>query len=160
LLRQLVRRHPVGVVADRNAAGDLDPPDRTRGQVLRVQDEELGLLTPIIADDKGRQIQNGRYVFNPTYSQNLNSGRLKPYHRLDVRIDHFINYSWGFGNIFVEMLNVYLRDNPVNMSWNQARPISRTNPSIQNDFGTLESSTGDGKKIKFPLINFGLEVQF
>ncbi|HNJ35302.1 MAG TPA: TonB-dependent receptor, partial [Leptospiraceae bacterium] len=84
-------------------------------------------FTPIIADDKGRQIQNGRYVFNPTYSQNLNSGRLKPYHRLDVRIDHFINYSWGFGNIFVEMLNVYLRDNPVNMSWNQARPISRTN---------------------------------
>ncbi len=116
--------------------------------------------TPIVKDDGGRQIQNGRYVFNPVYSTELESGRLKPYHRLDVRIDRFMNYGWGFGNVFVEMLNVYLRDNPVNLDWNQSRPISRTNPSIQNDFGTLETSTGDGRRVKFPLINFGLEVQF
>lgn len=115
--------------------------------------------TPIVGDDGGRQVQNNRYVFNPVYSPLTNSGRLKPYHRLDIRVDRFQNYPWGYGNVFVEVLNVYLRDNPVNLDWNVARPVSRTNPSIQNDFGTLESSR-DGKKTKFPLFNFGIEVQF
>lgn len=116
--------------------------------------------TPITGDDGGRQIQNGRYIFNPVYTDLKYSGRLKPYHRLDVRVDRFMNYPWGYGNFFLELLNIYLRDNPTNLNWDVARPISRTNPGINYDFGTLESSTGDGKKVKFPLFNIGVEVQF
>ncbi len=115
--------------------------------------------TPVIGDDGGRTVNNGRVIFDPVFSDVVNSKRLEPYHRLDVRVDRFVNYDWGFGNVFLELLNVYLRDNPTSESWTAARPYSRTNPAVQYDFGTLVWRQG-GSRIKFPLFNFGTEIQF
>ena len=116
-------------------------------------------FTPIIGDDAGRTVNNGRVIFDPVFSDVRNSRRLEPFHRLDIRVDRFINYGWGFGNVFLEVLNVYLRDNPTGENWTAARPFSRTNPAIQNDFGTLVIPAGSNQ-IKIPLVNFGTEIQF
>lgn len=116
-------------------------------------------FTPIIGDDAGRTVNNGRVIFDPVFSDVTNSRRLEPYHRLDIRVDRFIHYGWGFGNVFLEVLNVYLRDNPTGEVWTAARPFSRTNPRIQNDFGTLIVPAGKNQ-IKIPLVNFGTEIEF
>lgn len=119
------------------------------------------LFTPVTDDNGGRTISNGRVVFDPVYDETRkNTQRLKPWHRLDIRVDRFFNYSWGFGNYFFEVLNAYVRDNPTTIGWDDARPISLTNPYVVNDFGTLEAPGPNGKKVKSPLINFGIEVQF
>jgi len=116
--------------------------------------------TPIIGDDGGRQRNNDRVIFDPVFSQYVNSARFAPYHRLDLRIDRFLHYEWGFGSVFLEALNVYLRQNPTGESFSHARPFSGTNPSPQYDFGLLEYQIDSKRKLRFPLINFGVEVQF
>ncbi|MCB1165867.1 MAG: TonB-dependent receptor plug domain-containing protein [Leptospiraceae bacterium] len=117
-------------------------------------------FTEIIGDDGGLQSNNGRPIFDPIYSTRRNELRLKPYHRLDIRIDRFFNYEWGFGNVFVEALNLYLRDNPGGYSWDEAQPFSKANPSVTPEFGNLVVPSGQGQGLRIPLINFGIEVQF
>ncbi|MBI3396015.1 MAG: TonB-dependent receptor [Spirochaetia bacterium] len=117
-------------------------------------------FTPIINDDGAPQSNGGRPIFNPVYSAQTNSGRLKPYHRLDIRVDRFFNYEWGFGNVFVEIINAYIRDNPTGQDWSRSEPVSRTNPSIQYDFGSLNIPAGPNRVVKSPLFNVGVEVQF
>jgi hypothetical protein len=116
--------------------------------------------TPIINDDGGLYKNAGRTVYDPVYSKDLFSKRYPEYHRLDLRLDRFFNYSWGQGNFFVEALNVYLRDNQTGLSWSSARPYSATNPSPSMDFGLLRLPAGDGKGYKMPLLNIGIEMNF
>jgi hypothetical protein len=116
--------------------------------------------TPIIGSEDPIILSNARYQFAPIYSKLKNSQRAPPYHRMDIRIDRFVNYEWGFGNVFVEVLNVYLKDNPESYSYSQGRPFSRTNPEPVNDFAMLEFPMGNGSKMKVPLFNVGLEVKF
>lgn len=52
-----------------------------------------------------------------------------------------------------------MRDNPEGMSFDSARPVSGSNPSIDNAFGNLEFENG-GKRYRIPLVNIGLEVKF
>jgi len=115
--------------------------------------------TPITGDDGGRTLSNGRVMFNPEYSDYRNSQRVKPFHRLDFRVDRFFNYSWGYGNFFFEALNLYLRKNVTGMGWSNGSPYSRTNPSEQYDFGLLQIPSGK-KRYLVPLFNLGLEVKF
>ncbi len=118
--------------------------------------------TPIIGNEDGYRISNGRVVFNPVYSRLTNSERLKPYHRLDIRIDHFIHYEWGYANIFFEALNVYMRENPNNLAWSTGRPYSATNPSETYDLigSDLRMPSGNGSVTRIPLFNVGLEMKF
>ena len=119
------------------------------------------VFTPIIGDDGGTRRNSGRAVFNPDYDElAVNTRRLKPYHRLDIRVDRFLNYTWGFGNVFFELLNVYLRKNPEGVNFDRARPYSVTNPTIQNGFGNLEVPAGKDRAYRIPLLNFGIEVKF
>ncbi len=118
-------------------------------------------FTPIIGDDGGRTRNGGRTIFNPKYDEQLAyTRRLSPYHRLDIRVDRFLNYPWGFGNIFVELLNVYLRKNPEGINFDRARPYSVTNPSVADGFGNLEVPAGKGRAYRIPLLNLGIEVKF
>jgi len=94
------------------------------------------------------------------YSDRENELRLKPYHRLDIRIDRFFNYEWGYGNVFFEALNIYLRDNPGGLSWDERRPYSATNPQISAEFGNLVIPAGSKFGTRVPLFNFGVEVMF
>ena len=116
--------------------------------------------TPITGNEKGVRLDSGRVIFNPKYSTLTNSERLPPYHRLDVRVDHFVHYEWGYGNVFVEVLNVYMKENPEDLSWSTSRPFSETNPTANPSFSSLEFSNGNGTKTKVPLFNIGLEVKF
>ena len=113
--------------------------------------------TPITGDDGGlfsNPANDVRY-WNPKYSKDKNSKRFAPYHRLDIRIDKFLNYEWGYMNMFVEIINFYTRENQTGESFNNTQPYSTTNPSPSYDFSTLQS----GSAI-IPLINIGLEARF
>ena len=65
-----------------------------------------------------------------------------------------------FGNVFIEALNIYLRDNPGNYSFDESQPFSKANPSVTPEFGNLVIPTSSGQGLRVPLINFGVEVQF
>ena len=115
--------------------------------------------TQITGDDGGKFSNNGRKVYLPEYSDGINYQRLRPYHRLDIRIDRFFNYSWGYGNFFFEALNVYVRKNPAGFQWSSSRPYSATNPEEFYDFSYLNVPAGK-KVLRVPLFNVGLEVKF
>ena len=115
--------------------------------------------TPIINSDDGTKRAHNRVIFDPEFSKLENSARLKPYHRLDFRIDRFINYGWGFGNVFLEILNVYMRNNPEGLQYSRSLPYSASNPTIQDAFGNL-AIPYKSKYYRIPLFNFGIEVQF
>ncbi len=115
--------------------------------------------TPIVGDDGGQQFNRGRRIFDPKFSDLKNSQRLKPFHRLDIRIDRFFNYEWGYGNFYFEMLNVYLRRNEESIDYDSARPFSATNPETAYDFLLLEQKVGD-KKYTLPFFNIGIEMKF
>ena len=115
--------------------------------------------TQIIGDDGGKFSNNGRTIYANKDSDGINYHRLRPYHRLDIRIDRFFNYSWGYGNFFFEALNVYVRKNPSGIVWSSARPYSATNPQESYDFSYLTVSAGD-KLVRIPLFNVGMEVKF
>lgn len=116
--------------------------------------------TPIVGDDGGQQVNNGRIIFDPVFSNLKNSERLGPSHRLDIRIDRFLNYEWGFGNVFLELINVYVRKNPQGMGFNRAMPYSLSNPTTAYAFDYLQIPEGKGKSRRIPLFNFGIEMQF
>ncbi len=115
--------------------------------------------TKIIGDDGGRQQNRGRRIYDPVFSQYRNGERLPDYHRLDLRIDRFLNYSWGYGNIFFEMLNVYARQNETGRNWDRSRPYSATNPTISYDFLLLQQEIGTRRAL-IPFFNMGIEVKF
>jgi hypothetical protein len=119
--------------------------------------------TPIVGDDGGqfKNPANNQIFWNPTYSNNpysadyTNSRRQIPYHRLDIRIDRFLSYEWGFMNLYLELINIYVRRNKQDENFDTTRPYSRTNPLGSSDFYLFNT----GKTIS-PFINIGLEVRF
>ncbi len=53
---------------------------------------------------------NGKFIYLPIYGE-TNSGRLPPYHRLDLRVSKSFRFkNWGLG-VFLELLNTYNRKN-------------------------------------------------
>lgn len=115
--------------------------------------------TRIIGDDGGRTQNRGRTIYEPVFSRYRNGERLPEYQRLDFRVDRFLNYSWGYGNVFFEMLNVYVRKNQIDVEWDRRRPYSATNPSPTYDFLLLQQDAGD-QRVIFPFFNVGVEVKF
>ena len=119
--------------------------------------------TPAIGDDGGifKNPINNQTYWNPKYSDNpysadyVNSRRQKPYHRMDIRIDKFLNYEWGYMNVYLEIINVYMRRNANQESFSNAAPFSKTNPSKQYDFFTLQAGS-----VLIPFYNMGLELRF
>lgn len=115
--------------------------------------------TRITGDDGGQTFNRGRRIFDPKFSTLKNTERLKPFHRLDLRIDRFFNYEWGYANFYFEMLNVYLRKNEESVEFDSARPFSATNPETEFDFLLLENKIGK-KNYLLPFFNIGLEMKF
>ncbi|MCE9499967.1 MAG: TonB-dependent receptor plug domain-containing protein, partial [Leptospira sp.] len=121
-------------------------------------------IRPIVGDDGGQFTNPANNVtyFNPKYSNNPysaeygNTRRLAPYHRLDIRIDRFYNYSWGYVNWYFEIINVYVHKNVNGENFDNTKPYSRTNPTPSQTFGTLELPNGT----IIPFFNLGMEVRF
>jgi hypothetical protein len=103
----------------------------------------------------------GRPTFLAEYSDRYNSDRLHPFHQLDIRIDRFLNYGWGYANYYLELINVYARRNPESQSFNFLSPYNRgSNPATTYDSTYIETPSGGGRKLLLPLINVGLELKF
>lgn len=121
-------------------------------------------IQPIIGDDGGRFVNpaNGLNYWNPKYSNNPfsseygNVKRGRDFHRLDIRIDKFENYSWGYLNWYIELINIYIRKNTNGESFDNSRPFSATNPIPAETFGTLVLP---GNQV-IPFFNIGMEVHF
>ena len=120
--------------------------------------------TPVIGDDGGRfkNPYNNQIFWNPQYSTNpfsndyVNSRRQPSYHRLDIRIDKFLSYEWGYINLYLEIINIYIRKNVTGESYTTTAPFSKRNPVAQGDFFTLQLPSG----MLIPFFNLGMEVRF
>ncbi|MCB1180323.1 MAG: TonB-dependent receptor plug domain-containing protein, partial [Leptospiraceae bacterium] len=121
-------------------------------------------ITPIVDSNKASVNAAGGFTFYfPKYSEYYNSTRLLPIHQLDIRIDNFQNYEWGYMNWYVELINLYGRRNPISQSFDNTRPYSSDNP--RNTFDTLNSpyiqtTLPGGRKLYLPMIVIGMEVRF
>ncbi|EMO46795.1 TonB-dependent receptor plug domain-containing protein [Leptospira santarosai] len=121
-------------------------------------------ITPIVGDDGGRfsNPANRQTIWAPVSANNpyladyINTKRLNDYHRLDIRIDKFLNYEWGYVNTFFEIINVYMRQNVAGETFNVTRPYSSTNPKPSPTFGTISLPGG----VVIPFFNIGIEVKF
>jgi hypothetical protein len=51
----------------------------------------------------------------------INEKRYKPYHRLDLRMDHRTFYKWGTWIEYITIDNAYNRDNDLYVYWNKAQ---------------------------------------
>ncbi|GBF50888.1 TonB dependent receptor [Leptospira ryugenii] len=104
----------------------------------------------------GQTFWNARYSNNPYTAEFGNTKRGADYHRLDIRLDKFENYSWGYINWYLEIVNVYLRKNTNGESFDNSRPFSGTNPVPSQTFGTLELPN----RTVIPFFNIGMEAHF
>ena len=75
---------------------------------------------------------------------------------VDIRIDKFLSYEWGYINLFLEIINIYIRKNVTGESYTTTAPFSKRNPVAQGDFFTLQLPSG----MLIPFFNLGMEVRF
>ncbi len=100
-------------------------------------------------------------TFIPKYSERYNSERLTPFHQLDIRLDRFLNYEWGYANYYIEIINAYAHKNQESANYNFLRPyVPGANPEPQYESTYVETPVGGGRILLLPLINVGIEVKF
>lgn len=121
--------------------------------------------TPIInANRAGEASTFGINLYFPEYSKNYNSDRLLPFHQIDIRIDAFDHYSWGYLNVYLEFVNFYGRKNQTGYDFDNLKAYQNgVNPSSTYDTVNspyIESQRPNGSPINLPLINLGMEVRF
>jgi len=116
--------------------------------------------TPITSADNTGGL-GGILTFIPKYSNFYNSARFLPYHQLDVRLDYFMNYEWGYANIYLELINFYGRRNAEQENFNFLRPYNfGSNPATSYESTYIQTPTGGGRTLLLPLINLGMELKF
>ncbi|MCC5813549.1 MAG: TonB-dependent receptor plug domain-containing protein [Leptospira sp.] len=121
-------------------------------------------VTQIIGSNQLSQATTfGANLYLPEYSEDFNNHRLPSTHQLDLRIDRFFPYSWGYMNWYLEFINLYGRRNPISEQFDVNNQFSGSNPGL--NFDTLnspfiQSVDARSKKIFLPMVQFGLEVRF
>lgn len=121
--------------------------------------------TPIISSNRaGAAGSTGINFYLPEYSKNFNSDRFIPFHQIDVRLDNFDIYSWGYINTYIELVNVYGRMNQSGFDFDNLSAYNRgTNPKPIYDTVNspyIVSQRPNGSQINLPQINIGMEVRF
>ncbi|MCU0824467.1 MAG: TonB-dependent receptor [Leptospira sp.] len=121
--------------------------------------------TPIIGANRAGQAGSGGInFFIPEFSKNFNSDRFIPFHQIDIRIDSFDFYSWGYINVYLEFVNVYGRMNQVGFTFDNLSNFQRgVNPKPEYDTVNspyIVSQRPNGSMINLPLINLGMEARF
>lgn len=99
----------------------------------------------------------------PEFSEHYNGHRLPSTHQLDIRVDRFFPYSWGYINWYLELINVYGRRNPVAELFDSNNAFSRTNPSYSYDTlnsPSIQSVDARSKIVYLPMLQFGLEAKW
>jgi hypothetical protein len=105
----------------------------------------------------------GFNLFLPKYSDLYNSYRLPNIHQMDIRLDRFFNYSWGYMNWYLDLINIYGRRNPSEENFDNTKPYTNGNPGYSYDTLNspyIQSSLSGGRLVYFPMVNFGIEVRF
>ena len=72
--------------------------------------------TPVIDATQKTDPRNGELIYVPNYAE-TNSGRLPPYHRLDVKISKAFRFNSWEMSLFLELLNAYNRKNLLDFSY-------------------------------------------
>ncbi|TGN19743.1 TonB-dependent receptor plug domain-containing protein [Leptospira idonii] len=121
--------------------------------------------TPIVSADRASQAATfGVNLYFPKYSDNYNSDRFRPFHQIDIRIDMFDHYSWGYINVYLELVNFYGRMNQDGYNFDNFKAYQRgVNPSATYDTVNspyIQSQRPNGSPINLPLINLGMEARF
>ena len=74
--------------------------------------------TPVVDATPRFDPRNGKLIYIPIYAE-TNSGRLPPYHRLDLRVSKIFRFTgWKLG-IFLELLNAYNRKNLLTFNYTE-----------------------------------------
>ena len=103
----------------------------------------------------------GRATFIPEYSEYYNSRRYPDFHQMDIRIDRNLLYEWGAVSVYVEFINVYARRNVESENFSFLYPVTDgSNPSYSYESTYVETPIGGGRRLRLPLVNAGMEVQF
>lgn len=91
----------------------------------------------------------GKHRYTPVYGY-PNTEHLASDHQLDLRYSYRRDYSWGYVNWYIEILNVYGQWYSVQKeyNWDYRYPHGTSNPSLRET---------DGLRI---IPNFGVEVKF
>ncbi|MBL8021581.1 MAG: TonB-dependent receptor [Leptospirales bacterium] len=117
--------------------------------------------TPVIGNQDLNLAILGRLTFIPKYSDFYNSERYPAIHQLDMRLDYFMNYEWGYANWYVELINVYGHRNVETENFDFLYPYQKgSNPSYQYESNYIQTPIGGGRQALLPLINIGLELKF
>jgi len=121
-------------------------------------------VTQIIGSNRIEQATTfGANLYSPEFSDRFNEHRLPSTHQLDIRIDRFFLYSWGYMNGYLELINLYGRRNPISEQFDLNNPFSRDNPGFNYDTLNspyIQSVDARGKIIYLPMVQFGLETRF
>ena len=73
--------------------------------------------TPVIDATQKTDPRNDELIYVPNYAE-TNSGRLPPYHRLDVKISKAFRFNSWEMSLFLELLNAYNRRNLLDFTYN------------------------------------------
>lgn len=124
-------------------------------------------ITPIVnAEPQSIGGQTGINFYTAEYSEFYNSARYKHFHQLDIRIDKFFNYDWGYINLYFEFVNLLGKRYQVDETFNPFAPYSpyQAGFTLQNPepvyFSNYIESKVNGKIKYLPLINIGMEARF
>lgn len=80
--------------------------------------------------------RNGNFIYIPIYAE-TNSGRLPPYHRLDLRISKTFQFgNWKLGT-FLELLNTYNRANLLDFNYPEDCQTAEDCRERRNDINQL-----------------------
>ena len=93
-------------------------------------------------------------VYEPVYGE-LNSERYPDYHRLDVRADYTSPKDWGYWKFYIDILNVYNRENIEGYDYQPNGEDLVATPDGFAEGIPVSADKGDGL---FPSIGF--EIQF
>ncbi|NUM40149.1 MAG: TonB-dependent receptor plug domain-containing protein, partial [Leptospiraceae bacterium] len=122
-------------------------------------------ITPITGSNRMNPASTfGLNLYMPEYSKDYNSYRYLPIHQMDIRIDKFFNFEWGYMNMYLEFVNLYGKRNIVSEEFQNTKPyLKNSNPSPTYDTTNspyIQSPVRGGHLMYLPLINFGLEAKF
>lgn len=132
-------------------------------------------ITPIVGSENASAgSSTGINLYLPTYSKDYNSARWPDFHQLDIRLDRFYNYQWGYMNVYIEFINFFGNRNQISQNFNNLYPYSTyslqnpltgnmaqpTNPEPIYNSNYINSKTGSGNVYYLPLISVGMQAKF
>lgn len=124
-------------------------------------------ITPLInAKPQSLAGQRGINFYTTEYSKAYNSSRYSDFQQIDIRLDKFHNYEWGYVNSYIELINLIGRRNQIGETFNPFAPYSpyEAGRTIQNPkpnyYSYYVESKINGKVKYLPLISIGMEVRF